>query len=198
MANITLFGRVLAPVPHVLDGPDWRQADPRWIERALAVTQQRPHGGWFVLDASRRITSAPRKFLVHGHEFVVFRDKDGVIAGPDACPHMGGALSDGRVVNGEVLCPWHALACGRKARGRWRPVPTFDDGVLVWLRLDDTTDAPTDKPFLPERPSLYLEGVLRMEARCAPADVVANRLDPWHGVHFHPHSFKTLFATTKN
>jgi isorenieratene synthase len=31
-----------------------------------------------------------------------------------------------------------------------------------------------------------------MEARCEPRDVVANRLDPWHGAHYHPHSFGRL------
>ncbi len=31
-----------------------------------------------------------------------------------------------------------------------------------------------------------------MDARCDPADVIANRLDPWHGAHFHPYSFASL------
>ena len=31
-----------------------------------------------------------------------------------------------------------------------------------------------------------------MEARCDPHDVIANRLDPWHGVHYHPYSFALL------
>ena len=31
-----------------------------------------------------------------------------------------------------------------------------------------------------------------MDARCEPEDIVANRLDPWHGVHYHPHSFAKL------
>ena len=42
------------------------------------------------------------------------------------------------------------------------------------------------------RPSRALAGVIRVEARCEPEDVIANRLDPWHGVHFHPHSFARL------
>jgi len=47
-------------------------------------------------------------------------------------------------------------------------------------------------PVLPARPERFLEGVVRLEARCEPADIVANRLDPWHGVHFHPYSFASL------
>jgi isorenieratene synthase len=37
-----------------------------------------------------------------------------------------------------------------------------------------------------------MEGVVRLEARCDPEDVIANRLDPWHGVHLHPYSFAAL------
>jgi isorenieratene synthase len=33
---------------------------------------------------------------------------------------------------------------------------------------------------------------MRMEAACEPRDVLANRLDPWHGVYYHPHTFKRL------
>ncbi len=28
--------------------------------------------------------------------------------------------------------------------------------------------------------------------RCDPEDIIANRLDPWHGVHFHPYAFASL------
>ena len=47
-------------------------------------------------------------------------------------------------------------------------------------------------PVLAPRPSQHLDGVIRMVARCAPEDVIANRLDPWHGAHFHGHSFARL------
>jgi isorenieratene synthase len=34
--------------------------------------------------------------------------------------------------------------------------------------------------------------VIHFAARCDPEDIIANRLDPWHGVHLHPHSFARL------
>ena len=49
-----------------------------------------------------------------------------------------------------------------------------------------------ERPVLPKRPARGLDAVVRTEARCAPEDVIANRLDPWHGAHFHPHSFARL------
>ncbi len=31
-----------------------------------------------------------------------------------------------------------------------------------------------------------------MRGRCEPADIVANRLDPWHGTWYHPYAFSHL------
>lgn len=35
-----------------------------------------------------------------------------------------------------------------------------------------------------------------MEGVCEPIDVIANRLDPWHGAWFHPYSFTRLEVLT--
>ncbi|WP_040924617.1 DUF5914 domain-containing protein, partial [Saccharomonospora iraqiensis] len=70
-----------------------------------------------------------------------------------------------------------------------------DDGVLTWVRLDDVDGGPpTREPDPPARPDLAgaLVAVTRMEGVCEPTDVVANRLDPWHGAWFHPYSFARL------
>ena len=50
----------------------------------------------------------------------------------------------------------------------------------------------TPAPILAPRPERFLAGVIRMEAACDPSDILANRLDPWHGAHYHPHSFARL------
>lgn len=192
MAKVWRFGRVLDPVDSILEGPDWKQADPRWIAKALDHTLAKPTGGWFVVDASRAIGTEPVTYHLLGKDWVAFRDAQGVVMAPDCCPHMGASLAGGRIEDGHVLCPWHSLPLGRKRRGRWVPVPTYDDGVLVWAQFGEEGQEPTDMPFLPERPATYLDAVMRMEAACEPRDVVENRLDPWHGVHFHPHSFGTL------
>ena len=62
---------------------------------------------------------------------------------------------------------------------------------MTWVQLPGVEPL-LDAPVHPPRPSEALVGVIRQEARCAPQDVIANRLDPWHGVHFHPHSFAQL------
>lgn len=190
--RLIVVGRALRePGPRPLRGPAWAQARPRWIARALAAAQARPTGGWFVLDASRRIGARPRRFVVAGQPIVVARDRGRVIAGPDRCPHLGAPLSGGRLERGALVCPWHGLGIRPGTRG-WQPVPAHDDGVLVWIRLDEPGEPPAARPVLPARPARFVDGVIRLEARCEPRDVIANRLDPWHGTFLHPYAFARL------
>jgi hypothetical protein len=70
--------------------------------------------------------------------------------------------------------------------------------VLVWVRLDTAGgEEPTDAPVVPERPrgANTIAAVESLAGRCEPEDVVANRLDPWHGSWFHPYSFVGLKVT---
>jgi isorenieratene synthase len=192
ITNGIRFGRRLPAEPLHDLRPDHEQAEPGWIRRALAASQARSGGGWFVLDASRRCGEQPRSFWVGGRALVVFRSGSQLVAARDVCPHMGAALSGGFVRAGQLHCPWHGLRFGPEPCGGYRPLPTHEDGRLAWVRIDDAGESPTDKPVLAERPERGIEGVIRVEARCDPADVIANRLDPWHGAHYHPHSFAWL------
>lgn len=194
MASVITLGRRLPAIRGpALSGPDWAQARAHWIERCVAASQARSTGGWFVLDASRRVGRAARCYVVAGEPLVTFRDRGGrVIAGPDRCPHFGARLSEGRIEGDAVVCPWHGLALGALPRGGWRPLPTHDDGVLVWVRLDEAGAQPSPLPPRSARPSSFLAGVVRAEVRCDPIDVIANRFDPWHGTHLHPYAFSRL------
>ena len=192
MSELILFGRELAALPVASSLPDWQQADPRWMGRALQMALERSGGGWFVVDERRRFGAAPRRYRIDDRELVFWHGANGLMAAPDTCPHMGASLAAGCVRQGKLVCPWHGLELGDKPQGAWRPLPLHDDGVLVWVRLDDAGEAPTDQPVLPVRPARYIDAVVRLEARCRPEDVLANRLDPWHGVHYHPHTFRRL------
>jgi hypothetical protein len=186
------FGRRLPPAPDLDRRPDHEQADPAWIRRALTASQARSGGGWFVLDASRRCGQQPRSFWIRGRPLVVFRSGSQLVAARDVCPHLGAALSGGVVRQGRIVCPWHGRSFGAEPCDGYRPLTTYDDGRLAWVRFDDVGEIPTERPVLAARPERGLEGVIRVEARCDPADVIANRLDPWHGAHYHPHSFAWL------
>lgn len=193
VARLIMLGRGLADRrERSRQGPAWHEARPEWIAGAVAAAQAGPTGGWFALDASRRITERPRGFVVAGEPLVVYRHGNRVIAGPDLCPHMGARLSEGRTERGALVCPWHGLRLGERRSGSWRPVPTHDDGVLVWARLHEPGEPPTDRPILPARPGRFIAGVVRVEASCDPCDVLANRFDPWHATRLHPYAFGRL------
>jgi isorenieratene synthase len=189
------IGRKLPPAASMSDLPDWKQAQPAWIARALDHALALPSGGWYAVDATRAITAGPRRYRIDGIDYVAWRGDRGCLVAPDHCPHMGARLSDGFVRDGCVVCPWHGLALGRDGLGKWKPVRTFDDGVLLWIRPEEDG---TPEPLLPPRPERYFDAVMRLEAACDPRDVIANRLDPWHGAHFHPHSFGRLRVIAKD
>ncbi|MFI6638998.1 DUF5914 domain-containing protein [Streptomyces sp. NPDC050504] len=196
--------------------PTWRQARPALIADALERASARAGGDWFVVGASRDVRAGERPYgrTVAGREVVLWRTPSGELrAGPGSCPHLGAPLRDSRVVCGTLVCHWHGLALDGGAFAGWEPYPVHDDGVLVWIRLDHVGrdgpsgpavgdgppeeaggDGPSGRPPVPERPApdRALSAVYTAVGRCEPQDVVANRLDPWHGAWFHPYSFVDL------
>ena len=42
-----------------------------------------------------------------GTELALFKVGDRVYCLEDNCPHRGAALSEGTILNGEIVCPWH-------------------------------------------------------------------------------------------
>ncbi|SDJ44794.1 DUF5914 domain-containing protein [Streptomyces indicus] len=181
--------------------PTWREARPALIAEVLKRASARPCGNWFVVGAARefRAGGGPTGRTVGGTEIVLWRAEDGTLhAGPGACPHLGAPLKDSRVVCGMLVCHWHGLALDGGPFAGWDPYPVHDDGVLVWVRLDRVGgEEPTDRPTVPARPDApgSVEAVYTGFGRCEPEDVVANRLDPWHGSWFHPYSFVDLTVT---
>ncbi|MEU1116969.1 MULTISPECIES: DUF5914 domain-containing protein [unclassified Streptomyces] len=178
--------------------PTWQQARPALIAAALDRASARPSGNWFVVGASRdvRAGGGPCGRTVGGEEVVLWRTDDGELrAGPGICPHLGAPLRDSRVVCGTLVCHWHGLALDGGPFAGWEPYPVHDDGVLVWVRLDAVGgEVPSPRPMVPERPApgSGVASVFTAAGRCEPQDVIANRLDPWHGSWFHPYSFVDL------
>ncbi|WP_246111922.1 DUF5914 domain-containing protein [Streptomyces hawaiiensis] len=185
-------------------GPGWAEQSPTWsaarpalIADTLKRASARPSGNWFVVGASRDVRSgSPYGRTVGGAEVVLWRSESGGLqAGPGICPHLGAPLRDSRVVCGTLVCHWHGLALDGSAFAGWQPYPVHDDGVLVWVRLDAVGgEEPAERPVVPARPApgTGVDAVFTAVGRCEPQDVVANRLDPWHGSWFHPYSFVDL------
>lgn len=181
--------------PHPSKGT-WRESAPGRIDESLQLALARDAGGWYVAGASSDVPqgiSIAR--TINGVELTLWRRADGsLVAGPGACPHLG-ALLEGCAVEGDrLLCRWHGLPLPADGSRMWQPYAAYDDGVLLWVRLATDGEQPTDAPALPARPPLAesITAVVAHPARCEPRDIIANRLDPWHGAWFHPYAFSHL------
>jgi hypothetical protein len=175
--------------------PTYKDAEPAIIDAALARSQRRPSGNWYAFAASDAIRKKPFGTSVGGIEIVAWRDTDGSLhAGPATCPHLGADLATGTVDCGALICPWHGLRLEGDREFGWKPYPAHDDGVLAWVRLDRVGgEEPTDRPIVPVRPDgARMSAVTRLVGTCEPSDIIANRLDPWHGAWYHPYSFAHL------
>jgi hypothetical protein len=179
--------------------PTYRDAEPAIIDAALRRSQQRPSGNWYAFAASEAVKNRPYGTAVAGHELVAWRTEDGALkVGPGACPHLGANLATGTVDRGALICPWHGLRLEGGREFGWRPYPSHDDGVLAWVRLDSVGgEEPTEEPLVPVRPSgEHMHAATRLVGTCEPRDIIANRMDPWHGSWFHPYSFSRLEVLT--
>ncbi|NIH83719.1 DUF5914 domain-containing protein [Amycolatopsis granulosa] len=183
----------LQPIPRLpwaRQEPTYRDARPSLIEAALKRAEARPSGNWYVFAAARDVRAdRPYGFSVAGTELVAWRDGSGkLLVAPGACPHLGAPLALGRVDDGGLRCRWHGLRVDERSC-----LPAFDDGVLAWVRLDRAGgEEPLAAPVVGERPAAGVDSVARLVGVCEPRDVIANRLDPWHGSWFHPYSFTRL------
>lgn len=191
--------RVPQPPPAAI-GSTWRQAAVPRIDRALRLAEAKNPGGWYVVGASSDLPAeASLVRTVAGREVALWRSADGRLrAGPGACPHMGARLDGCDVLGEDVVCRWHGLRLPGEWPGSWPLLRAHDDGVLLWVRLGSPEGAPPEEPLElpvpPARPTpdRALAAVYAQAARCEPQDIIANRLDPWHGGWYHPYAFSNL------
>ena len=184
-------------VPHEHLRSTWKQARPGRIRASFDVAQSQDPGGWYVVGRSGDVgTSRSVTRTIAGREIVLWRDEAGTLmAGPGTCPHLGALLDDCEVIRGDVVCRWHGMALGAAgARRAGSRSSRHDDGVLAWVRLPTPGETPTDRPTLTTRPPLdaSIAAVIEIPGVCEPEDIIANRLDPWHGAWYHPYAFSHL------
>ena len=95
------------------------------------------------IDAAALTPGAVLAVEVGGHEYVVWRGRDGELGrAPRSCPHLDHDLAEGFVVDNELVCPGHGWAfdgCGyafkRNEFGRVDP-----KGTVPALTLEEGPD----------------------------------------------------------
>lgn len=73
-------------------------------------------GHWVALARSADLGRKPLRVLHNGEPLVLFRTPTGVAALLDRCPHRFVELSKGKVIGGEIECPYHGWRFGQDGR----------------------------------------------------------------------------------
>ncbi|WP_432000014.1 Rieske 2Fe-2S domain-containing protein [Streptomyces sioyaensis] len=102
---------------------------------------------WYVALPSADLTDRPRTVRLFDRQLVAWRDGTGrPVLAPRECPHMGASLAEGKVIDGQLRCPFHhwrfdgSGACvdipgvQRIPRSaRLRPYATIERHGYVWV-----------------------------------------------------------------
>lgn len=66
---------------------------------------------WYAVLPSTEVSAKkPQRVQLHHQRLVLWRKQNGsVTALDDRCPHLGASLSAGRLLNDEIVCPYHGL-----------------------------------------------------------------------------------------
>jgi nitrite reductase/ring-hydroxylating ferredoxin subunit/uncharacterized membrane protein len=76
----------------------------KWKEERVSGASDQP----VVVAKSDELEVDQMKLLrVNGRRLVLARTKEGYTVFDDRCPHRGGSLAGGAMINGIVQCPWH-------------------------------------------------------------------------------------------
>lgn len=111
-------------------------------------------GFWYAVAIAEDVKDAPVKARLLDVELLLFRGHNGaIILGLDRCPHRHVRLSAGRMVNGQIECPFHGMRFGEGGRCQYVPAlgrtarlpdnyrmttfPAEERYGLVWTCLGD-------------------------------------------------------------
>ncbi|MFL6415796.1 MAG: Rieske 2Fe-2S domain-containing protein [Bryobacteraceae bacterium] len=112
------------------------------VNHAPDVEEELPKDYTVAIPESELIEGKPAKVTVDGVDVFLLKTPDGIRALANKCSHMGGPLSEGKVENDSVVCPWHGSRfCLNDGRVEDGPAtnnqPVFDvriEGGNVLLR----------------------------------------------------------------
>ncbi len=156
-----------------------------------------PEDHWYPVLESREVGHKPLGVERLGQPLVFWRAADGVVhAHANRCPHLGAALSGGKVSNGRLVCPFHGFEFD--AEGRCRHIPALGrEGRIpsgmalrqfalreahgfIWLWRGETREAYPDLPFFPQLGDGWRYGTVVVDWPAYYSRAIENQLDVAH------------------
>ena len=112
---------------------------------------------WIIACRTKDLGKKPKRVKLFGRYFVAFRSKNGA---PqlleDRCPHRNAPLSSGRIINGEIECPYHGWKFNGQGKLTHLPAtestnhvcsvpsfPSIDQEGYVWVSLNQNPVQPS-------------------------------------------------------
>ncbi|MCU1348732.1 MAG: Rieske (2Fe-2S) domain protein [Acidobacteria bacterium] len=77
------------------------------VDHTATADATKPEKYTPVLAESDLPESKPTRVVAEGVAIVLVRKGSRIHALTDTCPHLGGPLSEGKIVGGAIQCPWH-------------------------------------------------------------------------------------------
>jgi phenylpropionate dioxygenase-like ring-hydroxylating dioxygenase large terminal subunit len=166
---------------------------------------------WAVLPSAWLGASRPKGVERLGSRYVLFRDESGVAhAAHAACPHRGADLSLGRVVSGQLECPYHGFCFNREGactkipcegsgakippRMKLKVVPVREAHGFLWI-YSGVPGHNSDVSWVPEAPTPNPRGVLREMLWEVPFSRVMEGMLDMHHFPFAHRSFSPASMT---
>ena len=98
-------GEVVYALGNMIDRHAWRRGADKWV----------------TVDISAVKDAEPSRVMAGEHPILVVRYGETVFAMDEMCAHAGAPLSEGKIVDRQIECPWHGsryeLATGYRKRG---------------------------------------------------------------------------------
>jgi phenylpropionate dioxygenase-like ring-hydroxylating dioxygenase large terminal subunit len=155
------------------------------------------HESWLPVAAVQEVKDRPLARRLHGVPIAIFRSGDGFGVMRDRCPHRNVPLSDGRVIDGQIVCPYHGWAFSPDGQCRAVPGSTTIPSVsaealpvrtatgMIFATLGTT---PRAFPHLPAplEDGAFDHFLWPIRSRATLIDAIENLLDPAHPHYLHP------------
>jgi phenylpropionate dioxygenase-like ring-hydroxylating dioxygenase large terminal subunit len=113
---------------------------------------------WFAVKKTSDLGDQPEAVELLGERLVLFRSEEGIQVFKDLCIHRGAALSQGRVVDNHLVCPYHGWEynhlgqCVRipsqpeeqpiSRRAQAKVYSCQESYGLIWVCLGEPSDSP--------------------------------------------------------
>jgi phenylpropionate dioxygenase-like ring-hydroxylating dioxygenase large terminal subunit len=151
---------------------------------------------WYAVSRSQDLGAKPKRIVLNSTAYVLFRGKTGIACLLDICPHRFAPLSEGKIIDGNIECPYHGWRFD--GAGRCTAIPVHEGpvpnrivrslavreefGLIFVCRTPNRGQEPF-RPTWDSRP--YVRAIVQNETKTSLANVAENVLDPTHTLFVH-------------